>query len=156
MAGKRTVVTHEAVELAVALLARKLPDSKVRRALTAAGFEGSRRSHSTILACARERQRRAANKPRDQHIREALSFYEAVITDAGASFRDKLKAQERIDGLLGLDAKYGDASATITALDVAAALTQMDRTQRPPAAVGLDTSPGTVQGRASGPQKRQD
>lgn len=156
MGRPRTVVTMEAVELAVALLARRIPKSKIYAALTAAGHAGSRRSHTTVIACARERLRRLRVRTKESYEEQAIAFYEAVIADSGASVRDRLKAQEQLEHLLGIGARYGDASATLTAVDVAAALRSMDAAQRPPAAVEADPPSGEVQGGVCSEAKRKE
>ena len=42
---------------------------------------------------------------RQTHRADALAFYESVLADPSRTVRDKVKAQERIDKLLGLEDK---------------------------------------------------
>jgi len=56
------------------------------------------------LASARERLLRESNQPREAHITEALAFCREMRSDQSLAPRDRLKAQEVLIGLLGLNA----------------------------------------------------
>jgi hypothetical protein len=64
----------------------------------------STRTCERILARARVVMAQRAGKDRAEHKVDALSFYESVVRDPGATTGERLHAQSRIDRLLGLEA----------------------------------------------------
>jgi hypothetical protein len=65
-------------------------------------YGANRRTAQSYLARAKRALLEAARRSRDEHVADAYAFYCAVISDPNAKHADKLKAQERIDKLLGL------------------------------------------------------
>jgi hypothetical protein len=64
--------------------------------------------------------------PKNELIAQSYAFYMSVIQDPNATFKDKLKARERADVLLGLEAPYKIANTTADGKDrVKAAMDDM-------------------------------
>ncbi len=53
---------------------------------------------------ARARNIKALERPKNDWVAESVEFYRDIATDPTSEPRDKIKARERIDKLLGLDA----------------------------------------------------
>ena len=70
----------------------------------AAKYDVCWRSTDRYVARARERLRQRSTRPRQDHFDESMTFYESVIRDKNARPQDKLRARQRMDELLGLDA----------------------------------------------------
>jgi len=73
-----------------------------------------------FMSAARAAIRDSAKAPKADKAAEALAFYERMKHKATATDRDMLRAQERIDELLGLSAKYAsEAEKTDSAAEFA-------------------------------------
>jgi hypothetical protein len=108
MKGRRptTEEVAERIELCRSLLLRRVPKATIKKAFRQR-FGGDI-DHTTIeryLLRAREAMLEDLTRGRQTHRAGALAFYESVLADHSASLRDKVKAQERIDKLLGLEDK---------------------------------------------------
>ena len=69
------------------------------------GYDISRLTvRNNYLVSARKRILKEINEERLDQQASSLAFYKSVLSDLKASNRDKIKAQERIDKLLGLEA----------------------------------------------------
>lgn len=80
----------------------------------------SPRTIERLLSDARELIKVSAKTTKADMAAEALAFYRSVKADRTAPHRDRIKAQERIDELLGLSAKYAsEAEKTDTAAEFA-------------------------------------
>ena len=66
-------------------------------------FHLSRRSVERYMKRARREMVENLNIPVKEHRAEALYFYRSVVSDPNSSQRERLRARERIDKLLGLD-----------------------------------------------------
>lgn len=99
----RTEITKRKLNLARGLLERRIPISDVKRALVQE-FSCSERSAQRFITKAYELLRLDSEKPREDHLSDSYAFYLGIIRDASNSTRDRLRAQERIDKLLGLEA----------------------------------------------------
>lgn len=101
----------ERVELCRKLLAAHVSENDIERLLTAKyGTNG--RAAQRYLTRAKQSALDAASRPRHEHLADAYAFYCSLIANPNAKDADKLKAQERIDKLLALDAsRRGDESA---------------------------------------------
>lgn len=64
----------------------------------------SHRSVHRYMACARKRMLEATQKPREEHIADAYAFYQRAKRDEDSTAVSRIKAQERIDKLFGLEA----------------------------------------------------
>jgi hypothetical protein len=108
MPGRRPTVDElaERTELCRSMLQRRVPKGTIKRAVRQRF--GADIDHATIeryLTRAREALLTDLTRGRQTHRADALGFYESVLADSKAAFRDKIKAQERIDKLLGLEDK---------------------------------------------------
>jgi hypothetical protein len=101
----------ERVELCRKLLAARVSENDIERVLTAKyGTNG--RAAQRYLTRAKQSALDAASRPQHEHLADAYAFYCSLIANPNAKDADKLKAQERIDKLLALDAsRHGAESA---------------------------------------------
>lgn len=63
----------------------------------------SPRTVEAYISRARAKMREESGRDDDEHRSDAFHFYNSILTDKDASHRDKIRARERIDKLLGLD-----------------------------------------------------
>ena len=99
---------EEHVHLAEAMLSRRFTKGQVKELLRK-HFEAknetvSPRTLETILARARENLVERSGKPRELHRDDAYHFYTSVLQAKDATHVARIRAQERIDKLLGLEA----------------------------------------------------
>jgi hypothetical protein len=85
------------------LLSQGRYDGEVKKAV-AAHYRCSPRTVERYLRRARDELVAESGKGRDELRAEGYGFYREVRGNANAETRDRLKAQERIDKLLGLEA----------------------------------------------------
>lgn len=85
-------------------MAQGLREHAIKRKFRTAFGDLAESTAREYLACARERLLRESHQPREVHFSEALSFCRAIRADKSVSPRDRLKAQELLNELLGLDA----------------------------------------------------
>ena len=110
-APQRRPTRRQCVELCRKLLTMRVHDTDIELSL-AESYGTTGRSARRYLARAKRALLDAARRPRDEHVADAYALYCAVISDPNAKHADKLKAQERIDKLLGLNAPQdGDGPA---------------------------------------------
>lgn len=100
MASQKDVA--ERVESAKVLVNGRLHHSQVRRALMKT-YDVSRAQADRYIKRAKELIAAEVGRPAQSHREDAYSFYRGILTDKNASIRDKIKAQERLDKLLGLE-----------------------------------------------------
>lgn len=93
---------RERVELCRKLLASRVSESDIERAL-AGKFGIGRRAARRCVALARQRMLNAAGRSREVHVADAYAFYCSLIANAEAKDADRIKAQERIEKLFGLE-----------------------------------------------------
>jgi hypothetical protein len=131
---------RERVELCRKLLASHASERDVERALVQK-FGVGRRQARRYLAAARRAMLVAAERSREVHLAEAYAFYCSLAANADAKDADRIKAQERIERLLGLDSRSPAESADIEGqpLNVAWLLTNLHRSAPPP-----DAPPGNM------------
>ena len=109
-AGRARCEARERVELCRKLLASHVSDYDVERTL-ANTFGLSRRAAQRHLAAARQGMLAAAGRSRLEHRAEAYAFYCSLIAGSELKAADRIKAQVRIEKLLGLDpASPGEGS----------------------------------------------
>lgn len=97
--------TPEAIRVARELMARRLTKGTIKLAL-AKQFMMSARTIEDVLSLAREEISQEFGRPKVEHQEDAMEFYKSVIRDPNASHKDKIRAQEGIDRLLGLSAQF--------------------------------------------------
>jgi hypothetical protein len=109
---------EERVDLTYRLLSEGMRKSAIKNALKAQ-FGVCSRTCENYLARARQRQLADLRETRDEHRAQSLAFYRAIVADSGATLRDRLLAQKRIDDLLGLDTplRLAIAMGTVGGLD---------------------------------------
>lgn len=96
----------ERIELCRSMLLRRVPKSTIKRAFRQRF--GADIDHGTIeryLTRAREVMLTDLTRGRQTQRANSLALYESVLADPAVTVRDKVKAQERIDKLLGLEDK---------------------------------------------------
>jgi hypothetical protein len=93
---------EERVENAKVLINGRLHHSQIRKALMKT-YDVSRAQADRYIRRAKEIIQIEAGQDPQHHRVDAYAFYRGVLTDKHASIRDKLKAQERLDKLLGLE-----------------------------------------------------
>ncbi|HEV3023438.1 MAG TPA: hypothetical protein VGX76_13280 [Pirellulales bacterium] len=122
---------EDRIERTRCLLAAGNRKADVKKALIAA-YGVCARTCENYIARAREKILEGTGKPKDEHRAEALAFYETLKTSPESPVVAKIKAQERIDKLLGLEApqKLEHAGADGQPLTFAALLLA---SQAPPA-----------------------
>jgi hypothetical protein len=149
MSQEPSIVTEEAIEVAMDGLCRRFHKSRIKQAL-AKKFGGCARSHETILARARERLLEATGESMDYRRAEALRFYESLIASSKVAPRIKLLAQERIDKLLGLEMRQAPTNDSDPTDDLVAH-EALDAASPPPGTVPAIPQPDQVQDRPGGP-----
>jgi hypothetical protein len=108
MPGRRPTTDEiaERIELCRSLLLRRVPKGTIKKAFRQRF--GADADHGTIeryLTRAREDMLADLTRGRQTHRAGALAFYESILADPAVAARDKVRAQERIDKLLGLEDK---------------------------------------------------
>lgn len=111
--GRPPKINDQLIALAEALLARRHTKAEVKRLLKAAHERAAKatatdqylsaRTCEKILTAARTSLADRIGKARGDLRNEAYLFYDSVLRDPGAKPLEKIKAQERIDKLLGLE-----------------------------------------------------
>jgi len=89
------------VEMCRKMIANGRYDGEIKRAV-AAHFNASTRTVERYLRRARDEILAESGKPVIEHRAESLAFYQKVRADLKEATKDRLRAQERIDGLLAL------------------------------------------------------
>lgn len=98
-------ITEECMRVARELVARRFTKGTIKVAL-AKQFDLTARSIETVLSRVRVEMAQEFGRPKVEHQEDALEFYRSVIRDPKASNKDKIRAQEGIDRLLGLSAQF--------------------------------------------------
>jgi hypothetical protein len=84
-----------------ALLAHGIPKGEIKRYLRQHCGIGYRQAER-VLSRARGRLREATGQSREDHVADSYAVYRNIVSSASASDRDKIRAQNAIDKLLGL------------------------------------------------------
>jgi hypothetical protein len=139
---RQTRENCERVELCRKLLASHASESDVERALVQK-FGVGRRQARRYLAAARRAMLVAAERSREVHLAEAYAFYRSLAANADAKDADRIKAQERIEKLLGLDSASPAESPDVDGqpLNLAWLLTNLHRSAPPPNAPPGNATP---------------
>lgn len=116
----------EAVDIALRLLKARQTTADIKAVLRRKYPGLGHRQAMTDIARARERQLAELGRPKVEHQADAYAFYDSVVKNSKEETRDRIKAQERIDKLLGLEAPQKLAGPdggplTLSALLVASA-----------------------------------
>lgn len=105
------------IETTRKLLASRFSKADIKKTLM--GLYGvSARTCESYLARAREEIRAETDKPIEDHRADAYAFYESILANPEGDPRLRLKAQERIDKLLGLEVHTRVASSKSIGLDL--------------------------------------
>lgn len=106
--GRRpTILTDELVDVAVSMLAQRVKKHAIRRKIEEALER--RLTNSTfekLLTLARTRLLKYATPDPDEELAKAIAFYETVIENLDEESPIRIKAQERLDAIMGHDARY--------------------------------------------------
>jgi hypothetical protein len=108
MPGRRPTTDEiaERIELCRSMLLRRVPKSTIKKAFRQRfGAELSANTIEGYLGRAREAMLIDLTRGKQALRADALAFYESVLADLSAPIRDKVRAQERIDKLMGLEDK---------------------------------------------------
>ena len=127
MPGRRPTVEElaERIEFCRSMLLRRVPKNTIKRALRAKfGGEISANTIEGYLGRAREALLADVGRGRHNHRANALGFYESIVADPKVAPRDKIKAQERIDKLLGLEDKTNQPPLEVVLGQLPAAVSQ--------------------------------
>jgi hypothetical protein len=127
MKGRKPSVEEvaERIELCRSMLLRRVPKATIKKAFRQRF--GQDIDHGTIeryLTRAREAMLVDLTRGRQNHRAGSLAFYESVLADHNASLRDKVKAQERIDKLLGLEDKSNQPPLEVVLGQLPAAISE--------------------------------
>jgi hypothetical protein len=96
----------ERIELCRSMLLRRVPKSTIKKAFRQRF--GQDVDHATIeryLTRAREAMLIDLTRGKQALRADSLAFYESILADPNAPYRDRVRAQERIDKLMGLEDK---------------------------------------------------
>jgi hypothetical protein len=96
----------ERIELCRSMLIRRVPKTTIKKAFRQRfGAELSANTIEGYLGRAREALIIDLTRGKQAFRADSLALYESILADSKAAVRDKIKAQERIDKLLGLEDK---------------------------------------------------
>lgn len=131
---------RERIELCRKLLASHASESDVEHAMERNAGVG-RRQARRYLAAAKRAMLVAAERSREVHLAEAYAFYCSLAANSRAKDADRIKAQERIERLLGLDSVSPAESTDIDGQPITLAwlLTNLHHSAPPP-----DAPPGNT------------
>lgn len=113
--GPPVYLTDELIEMVVEMLTLHYRKHVIKKAVAQFAFTRlglpppSARTVESAIREARAILRVAAGIKTQDSKAEALAFYQAVARDKSVPSSDRLKAQQRIDALLGHDFKYSDS-----------------------------------------------
>lgn len=126
---------RERVAMCRALLGKCVHDGDIKR-IVAAKYGISKRSVERYLRSAREQMVAETGQPREVLQAESVEFYRTICQKKEAEDRDKIKARERIDKVLGLEApaRLEHSGRDGGPLTLAAILANAEKTAPPPAA----------------------
>ncbi|QDT94479.1 hypothetical protein [Gimesia algae] len=96
--------SEQIVRLIKKMIGRGSYLSEIKTAI-AEEFNLSRRSVERYITRARREMLKEVEQGLEQHRADSLYFYRSVIDSPKSTERDRLRARERIDRLLGLDTK---------------------------------------------------
>lgn len=104
MAAKKATAEEieERVEACEQMIALGRYNGEIKRAM-AKQYGISPRTAESYIKKARTAMLNRRGETRDGLQADAMAFYQSIIRDENASNRDKIRARERIDKLLGLD-----------------------------------------------------
>jgi hypothetical protein len=105
------IEVHERIRLVADMLVRRIHKHQIKRALEDKYGLGARQAE-VYISRAREYLVERTNRPKDEHIAEAFAFYESIIRDPEAVTADRMRAQDALRQLLGLDAPVKVANTT--------------------------------------------
>lgn len=132
---------EERVEFMSKLMALDLRKGHLRREFQKQYGPVSHQTLSRYESRARARNLESLNRPKPEWVSESIEYYREIAQDPATEPRDRIKARERIDKLLGLEAPARTehsgvdggpiqieqliAASELTAIDVERALLQV-------------------------------
>jgi hypothetical protein len=124
--GRKSIgkfVDDEIIEITIGLLSRRKRKSEIRKHLNRLHPRGNVNVAmlERIITKARARIQLRLDRTHTETKSEAITLYEEMIRSPRTSMREKMIAQERIDYLLGHDARF-TGSGTMSAEEIAAAV----------------------------------
>gem|GEM_PF-4399833 len=103
-----TSVTDQAIAIAADGLARRKHKHQIIAEIEAAlKHPIGRKQREQILTLGRAVIINRESRDPDEERCQAIALYESIIRDAEADPRDRIKAQERLDRIYGIEAKFG-------------------------------------------------
>lgn len=128
----RAEQTAVKVKLVRELIERRTAIADIKRSF-AQRFNCTERAAERFITLAYELMRQDTEKPIEQHKVDSLYEYRKVLKDPQAKHVDRIRAQERIDKILGLEAEIKISTNGNTNVTVSPAMTpaqQADLIQR--------------------------
>lgn len=106
--GSQKVFTRdEVIDIVAKEMAMGMKKYELKRMVTdLCGRKPSVTKFEQVLTLARCKLREAANVTRDDAAMRSITFYLEVSYDRSVDMKDRLKAMERIDSVLGLDFRF--------------------------------------------------
>lgn len=105
---------QERIEMTYKLLSRGKRPAQITEAIANKYGCGRLTVRREYLTRAREMQLEQLRETKGVMISKSLAFYLSILEDSEVSPRDRLKAQERIDKLLGLEAQESQVNVNVS------------------------------------------
>jgi DNA polymerase III gamma/tau subunit len=119
------------VDICASMLAKRWWKSQIfaalRPVLEKQGLKSDNYTLTCIMTKAKEQIREAAGKSKLDAKAEAVSFYEEIIRDESVDANVKIKAQERLDHILGIESKHDKVDPDETARKVREAIAVLEK-----------------------------
>lgn len=102
-------ITPEIIGLVADCLGNRWAEWRIREFIhKLAGYRVLSQTVQKIISKAKELNRERYGVPTLTHKTNAVAFYEAVIANEAFPLKERIRAQERLDQLLGLEARYAN------------------------------------------------
>lgn len=105
---KHHIVTREVVELVADRMASGAHKGDLKRLIreVAGKAKISRATYEAVLTRSRALNLRKSVQGKGQFLQDSIEFYQSIVRDDDERTGDRLKAQERLDELIGVAAKF--------------------------------------------------
>jgi hypothetical protein len=110
--------TEERIEFVQNCLARYVLKSEIKKAVRQKFGEVSHQSIENYLSRARARILAGVNSTREELKAESVAFYRAVLSDPNSTTMERLKAQQRLDNVFGINAPVKVAQTDTDGKDI--------------------------------------
>lgn len=106
-----TIVTDDVVEFVADLMGKRWKKHEIKAYLLKELDVPKISVHSFEVICTRARKAMAerSERPASDMKRDAIEFYESVVRDEDATYKDRIKAQEQLDKIFALDKESGES-----------------------------------------------